>query len=283
MNRDVAADDGSLIYYDGDYPSLDHDDGPNPPENPEILQHLALQQGVAFDVPRYLEMARIAGGPVLEIGAGTGRITLPLARREISVTAIEVAEGMSAQLQRKLQSETAEVNKRIDLVPGDITTLRLPGRSFRLALMPFNVLNLLDRLDHQLAALKTAHTLLAPAGHLVIDVPNPLMLPLGEQRVPSVSEPRQHPVTGSSYHKFSLAGAMDDQQRQRLYGWYDERLPGGLVKRVPYAFSWRLVFRFELEFMLQSCGFAVDAVQGGHNAEPFQSDSPRIVALARKL
>ena len=66
--------DASILYYDGDYPSLEI--GEPRAEDVAILARIGILGDVAF----YKEQAAAAGGPVLEIGCGTGRLTIPLAR-----------------------------------------------------------------------------------------------------------------------------------------------------------------------------------------------------------
>lgn len=277
MNKGLPDDDPCYQYYDGDYPSLEVG------EQHDTFLDLALRQGIAYDVPRYAEIARVTGGPVLEVGCGNGRVAIPLARRGLHVTGVDIAEPLLAQLHHKLGNEPADVAGRVTLHHQDATEMALPAREFRLALMPFNGFLLLDGLEAQLKTLRAIHAHLVPNGHLVIDVVNPLVMPLVEQSTPVASAPRLNGTSGNIYQKFALSGRMDEEQRQPLYGWYDEILPGGIIRRSHYAYSWRLVFRFELEFMLKTCGFVVDALQGGHASEPYLVDSPRMVVLARRI
>lgn len=276
MNKDLPQDDASYHYYDGDYPSLEIG-----PDRDKFLD-LALRQGIAYDVPRYVAMAGVAGSPILELGSGTGRVTIPLARRGHAVTGVEIAPILIGQCREKLAGETAEVAARLTFVLQDVTEMDLPEREYKLALYPFNGLLLLDGFTAQMRALERIRDHLLPNGYLVLDAANPLILPLADQSVPVVAPARLNPLTGNLYQKFALVGRMDENQRQPLFGWYDEILPGGGVRRAPYAFSWRLIFRYEMELMLHQAGYIVDAVQGGHNSEPFTNDSPRMVVLARK-
>jgi len=277
MNKDLPQDDACYQYFDGDYPSLEI--GPDR----DRFVDLARRQGIAYDVPRHVAIAGVTGGPILEVGCGTGRVAIPLARGGHAVTGVDVATPLLDQFRAKLADEPADVSARVTLVQADMADMDLPTRDFKLAVLAFNGFLLLDGFAAQMAALERVRDHLAPAGYLVLDVSNPLTLALTEQTVPSVAEPRINPLTGNPYQKFALVGRMDEDQRQTLHGWYDEILPKGSVKRSFYAFSWRLVFRYELELMLSRAGFAMDGLQGGHRAEPYTNDSSRMVVLARKL
>jgi hypothetical protein len=75
---------------------------------------------------------------------------------------------------------------------------------------------------------------------------------------------------------------MGPDQRQRLYGWYDELDEQGRVLRTPYSMYWRPIFRSELELMLEACGLEVAGVEGGHRSEAFAARSPRMFVVARR-
>jgi hypothetical protein len=77
-------------------------------------------------------------------------------------------------------------------------------------------------------------------------------------------------------------GPFDSDHRQELYGWYDEILSDGSVKRVSYSLFWRPIFRFEIELMLREAGFNLLQIEGGHRKEPYTAQSPRMFLIAEK-
>ena len=277
MNKDVPDTDASILYYDGDYPSLEIGDARA--EDAATLARIGILGDVAF----YKEQAEATGGPVLEIGCGTGRLTIPLARAGHEVWAVDISAAMLDQLRAKLALEPPEVQARVHVVQQDATALDLPVRNFRLAAIPFNVLMLIPDFTAERRTLASAAAHLAPDGRLALDVMNPLTLSLDAEKKPSPSEPRRNPRTGNRYVKNSLASRLDEQQRQRLYGWYDELLPDGKIKVSEFSFTWRMIFRFELELMLDSAGFAIDTLTGDFAASPWTVDSRRMVVTARLL
>src|SRR6516164_6598298 len=131
------------------------------------------------DVPFYLDLAREIGGPVLEIGCGTGRVLLPIARAGVEIHGLDGSHAMLDVLKAKLQREPKEVRRRVTLHAGDMRYARL-NREFALVIMPFRPLQHMHTMEDQLAALHTARV------HLVFDVFYPrfdsLLSGIGEER-----------------------------------------------------------------------------------------------------
>ncbi len=132
----------------------------------------------------YLDLANTCGGPVLELGCGTGRITLPLARQGIDVTGLDASHSMLEVLRAKLAKEPAGVRRRIRVIEGDFRTHYLNDR-FSLVMIPFRPMQHMYTTDDQLAALKNAGRHLADGGILAFDVFNPrfdkLLSGIGEE------------------------------------------------------------------------------------------------------
>lgn len=276
MNKDVPDDDAAVRYYDGDYPSLEI--GDPRPEHVVQLERI----GILGDVAWYKEVAARVGGPILEIGAGTGRLTIPLARMGLEVWAVDVSAGMLARLRAKLAREDAAVRARVHVVHADAAALDLPVRDFPLALLPFNTLMLIPDPEDERATLAAlaAHT--APGAVLALDVMNPRTLPQEPERAPAPSEPRTAPDTGNRYVRMAMNTGVDAQRRQRVCGWYDELLPDGTVQSTDFAFRWRMIGREELAAMLAEAGFAPETLVGDFEDAPWTPESRRMIVTARK-
>ena len=82
------------------------------------------------DVDFYIELAQQSGGPVLEVGCGTGRILLPVARSGVTITGLDLSTGMLEICRRKLAQEPAEVQSARHVAPGRHAGFR-PGADFR--------------------------------------------------------------------------------------------------------------------------------------------------------
>ena len=121
------------------------------------------------DIAFYRRLAEAAGGPVLEMGCGTGRVLLPIARAGVVAHGMDSSEAMLQQFRASLEAEPPEVRARVALTAGDIRSRDL-GARFPLVMAAGNVLHsFLQRAD-QRAWLANARRHLASAGALCFDV-----------------------------------------------------------------------------------------------------------------
>ncbi len=109
------------------------------------------------------------GGPVLEVGAGTGRLALPLARAGHAVTALDPSPAMLAIARRRAAAEGAALTFLEGRLPG----ASLPAAAFGAVILPNDVLLACASRDEQRAALRAAAAALAPHGRLALDVAGP--------------------------------------------------------------------------------------------------------------
>lgn len=124
------------------------------------------------DVEYYVDLAKRCRGAVLELGAGNGRVTLPVARAGVPITAVDHSAPMLSDLRAQLRDEAAETRARVRIRRGDIRRVRLETR-YSLVIAPFNtVLHLYERRDLE-AFLKTVRLHLLPGARLVFDFSPP--------------------------------------------------------------------------------------------------------------
>src|SRR5262245_32196169 len=88
------------------------------------------------DVGFFVDEAKAAGSPVVEVGCGTGRILIPTARAGLQIVGLDLSLDMLATCRRRLAAESTEVQSRVELVHADMRDFRLPQR-FTLATLPF--------------------------------------------------------------------------------------------------------------------------------------------------
>jgi SAM-dependent methyltransferase len=123
----------------------------------------ALYEGVMdtdVAVDRLAELA--SGGPVLELGVGTGRLALPLAAQGLAVHGVEASPPMVERLRMK------PGGTRIPVTVGDFTDVRVPG-TFALVVLAFNTIFALPGEDAQAACFHTAARHLGPGGRFVVE------------------------------------------------------------------------------------------------------------------
>jgi ubiquinone/menaquinone biosynthesis C-methylase UbiE len=98
----------------------------------------------------YVEAAKSAGGPVLEVGCGTGRVLLPTARAGVEIVGLDLSPDMLGMCRQRLENEPEAVQSRVQLVQADMREFNL-FRTFRLATIPFRPFQHLITVDDQLA------------------------------------------------------------------------------------------------------------------------------------
>jgi SAM-dependent methyltransferase len=127
----------------------------------------AWSSGVVEDISFYVDEALASGGPVVELGAGTGRIAIPTAMAGVHVIGVDSSAGMLAVCAARARE--AGVAERLDLRVGD---LQRPPVEERVALVtcPFRAYLHLASDAERLEALAAARDLLLPRGRLVFDV-----------------------------------------------------------------------------------------------------------------
>lgn len=120
------------------------------------------------DLPYYLELAKAAKGPVLELACGTGRLTLPLAKAGVDICGLDSSPAMLDAAEAK----AAKAGLAVEWTRADMRQFQL-GRPFHLIILAFNSLqHLLERADVE-ALLRRVRGHLAPGGRFALDVHNP--------------------------------------------------------------------------------------------------------------
>lgn len=117
----------------------------------------------------YVPLALGEGGPVLELGCGTGAVLFPIARAGVACTGIDNAPAMLERAARKLDEEAADVRRSLTLVAGDLTDFSL-DRQFRQVFFSNDVIGHLLTNAELIAAFGRARAHLVPEGRLVLDI-----------------------------------------------------------------------------------------------------------------
>ena len=199
------------------------------------------------------------GGRALELGIGTGRIALPLARRGVQVHGIDSSPEMVARLRAKPGADA------IGVTIGDFATTRADG-TFRVAYLVFNTIMNLTTQQAQVACFRNVAAHLEPGGCFVIEVavPDLRRLPPGQDAVPFEVGPAR------------WAFDVYDTATQAMSSNYIELTGGrGEYTTIPFRYVWPA----ELDLMAQLAGMRLRERWGGWAREPFTSDSRQHVSI----
>jgi ubiquinone/menaquinone biosynthesis C-methylase UbiE len=235
------------------------------------------QEDLAF----WRDLAGESEGPLLELACGTGRLAIPLAREGFQVTGLDISPAMLAVARRKLGLESPEIRARLELVEGDMSNFSL-GKKYGLIIIAYRSFqHLLERASQrQCLAGCAAH--LQPGGRLAINVfhpklsllavPGPAEIPVHEHVTPAGARVRE-----SGFGECDIAN-----QKVRWRPRYECISPEGKVTLRESYLELRYCFRFEMEWMLEACGFEVEALYGNFDHSPLQADSPEMIFVAKK-
>jgi hypothetical protein len=221
-------------------------------------------EGEMFD-PGLIEqtvdvLEALAGGrPALELAIGTGRVALPLSRRGVPVSGIELSEAMADRLRAKPGGE------QVAVTIGDMTSTRVPGE-FGLAYLVFNTIGNLVTQDAQVDCFCNAAAHLVPGGYFVVEDTVPILqrLPPGE-----VFRTFDHSDSHLGFDELDVA-------TQRMWS-HHYRFDGETYRRdsVPFRYAWPA----EQDLMARIAGMRLHARWADWRRSPFTAASTSHISV----
>ncbi len=227
-----------------------------------------LHRDVVEDIPFFINLAEEVGGPVLELGCGTGRIALPIARRGMEVVGMDLSYSMVGKAMGRAKGENLPVRCFV----GDMRRFVLKRR-FPLIIVPFNAFSHLYTLEDIRGFFESVSGVLDEKGRLVVDVFNP----------------DADILRGSTVRR--LVGSYTDTEGRQVvvYGtsWYDARTQINHVKwyftrgeeEWVREFTMRVFFPQELMNYARLMGFEPLKIMGNYRGEMLKNSSPRIILV----
>jgi SAM-dependent methyltransferase len=236
------------------------------------------------DLDLFLALAARAGGPVLELAVGSGRLAVPLAASGYDVTGVDLDPAMLARARAAGVAAGAPAAGRLRLVEGDARTIRLPeAGTFRLAAIPLNSVFLMGTRREQAEAVATLAAHLAPGGLAVVDAWLPDADDLSRYDGRLVLEwVRPEPDTGRTVTKSGSAIYDASSGVVRLTTIFDISGPDGATVRWVRVDRLRLVGPDELVGFAEAAGLVVDALAGDYDLGPLELGAERVILVARR-
>lgn len=221
------------------------------------------------DLAFFTALAREVGGPILELGCGTGRLTIPLAEAGFAIVGLDRSGPMVALARGRVARTDPAARERIALVEGDMRSYEL-GQTFGLVFAAFRVFMALTDPEAQLEALAAARRHLRPNGRLALDVFDPRldMLSPGthplERRL-SGTLPSGNRIEAGPFERTNDALSQVLVERWRFL----EIGPDGQVLRdEEETLTLRWTYRHEMRHLLSRAGFEVLAEYGDYAGGP---------------
>ena len=236
------------------------------------LQYARYRDDLSF----YTRLADDYGSPVLELGAGSARVSVALARVGHYVVALEP----SSEMTRRGQARLSEVGlgERVTYHRGDMRDVRL-GRRFPLIIAPFNTLMHAYTLREQDATLRRVREHLAPGGRFAFDLYNPnFEVNFGAFGVLRL-EPEWSSIGGEG-DLFLLQHHDPDAQLITSHYYLDQIDERGVLKRQRSTLTQRYFTRFEVERMICGAGFTQLQLYGDFDKSRYSAAAPHLIGLA---
>lgn len=259
---------------------------------------LEARDQTARDLPFWRDLLlRERPRSVLEIGAGSGRLTLPLARvgaaNGFTMTGLEMEPAMLDLARAHTEGEPVDVRAALRWALGDVRDLdsALTGEDkdahlFDVILMPYGIAHHLLEVDDQVAAWRAARRRLRSGGLLAVEVTAPDL----EQLRAGMGgpTPRQPDLdvsdtSGRALHR-TVSRWYDSARQQETQDYeYDIHQPDGLRRTYRSPFAMHVYFPRELELLFRMTGFALERLIGTYASDPFGAGSPMMIGLGRAL
>ena len=233
------------------------------------------------DLPFYLELALRQGGPVLEIGCGTGRILLEIARKGVEIHGVDISTPQLEMLKTKLTKEQKDVRNRINLTQADMRYFNL-DRKFNLIIIPFRPLQHLHTIEDQINALNSVKHHLDSNGRFAFDVFYPkykiLFDAIGEEI--SDLEWKRNGLTVKRYYKKLKV----DLLNQNFEGEFIYRSFRGdaLIKEERESLRMSYYTYPHLQLLFRVCGLEIVDQYGSFKKDPIDICKEMIFILRKK-
>ena len=227
------------------------------------------------DVEWFSGLARRTGGPILELGCGTGRIAVPIAQDGHHVVGLDRSAAMLERAERRARRANVEVR----WVEGDMRAFSF-NEAFALIFVAFNSFLMLDP-DDRWACLARMREHLAPRGRVAIDVfqPDPEIVVGKDGGVVDEWE-RVDPESARPVRKFSSSHANVDGVTQRI--WYDETIDDGTVHRIGGTTTLHYLYRREADLLFSEAGFTIETLHGDYDGNPAGARSRKLLVVAKR-
>ncbi len=241
------------------------------------------------DIPFYIDFLSNLSikEPILELAAGTGRITIPLAEAGYKIQALEYSSQMIRQFKIKLDRLPHEITSRIDLFQGDMSDFSL-ARQFPVILLPARSFQLLLDENKEISCLENVYNHMADNGHFIIDIARFVKDQDSEKNWVSDSVVSDwenvDPEDGSKIRRTHIKKAIDTQ-KQIIYPekTYHITFKDNSTQTVVKQAAWKYFFETRIKTLLVSNGFEITREMGDYDGRPLAEGDHFIFICRKKL
>jgi SAM-dependent methyltransferase len=248
------------------------------------LEHLGDEEDLGF----YLSLCRrLAPRKLLEVGCGTGRISLPLAEAGFDVIGLDSEPEMLRKAEGRQHQAPAEIRQRLKFIEGDMRTWSARAE-FDLILIPASSITHVLALEDQLAVWRTCRSNLRTGGRLLVEVTMPNIASFAD----SFGVPPRTPLEvdidnfdesdGTRLIRRKTTRYLSHEQRAQIRFMYEKYQNGRGVESYLDDFACHVFFPRELQLLFIHTGYEVEETFGDYRGRPLRADSPVMIMVGKR-
>lgn len=251
----------------------------------KVAEYFDITDQYESDLPFYKALTS-ENRTFLELGVGTGRVAIEMAKEGAQVTGIDFSRAMLDVAERK--AEDAGLEGSLELIEGDMRSFNLHDKSFDVAYIPYYSFGYLYTVEDQTRCLRAVHRHLKQDGQLIVHMfqPNPSYfssLALGRIGGSVLEDAGYLPMPSGNSLLVSSATRYDRATQELTANVvFEELSPAGECRKFVIPLTTHVYYRYELELLLRTSGFEVLDVYGDFDGSPLASDSWDMVFVNRK-
>jgi SAM-dependent methyltransferase len=252
------------------------------------LEHLGDDEDIGFYVAL---LRKLRPRTILELGCGTGRITLPLAkaaaRSDAEVVGLDSQPQMLEQAEQNRARIPSDVQPRVRFLAGDMRTFHLESKA-DLIVIPCASLTHVLELEDQIAVFRRCYENLNPGGRFIVEVTMPNMAAFAD----SFSVPPRTPIEidldrsddsdGTRLIRRKTTRYLSDRQLAEIRFLYEKYQHGRAVESYIDDFASHVFFPRELALLFIHTGFEIERTLGDYRERPLAPNSPLIIMIGRR-
>jgi len=235
------------------------------------------------DISFWLKMAEEYGGPILELGCGTGRILIPIAEAGYEVVGLDISKKMLNILMEKIDNLTDKVKNRIKIKKEDFRDFKI-DKKFSIAFFAYSTLYSAPTQEDQVSAIKCIHSHLKDNGIFISASFNPDIKRISQNdKFITMDFTYQDPNGELLLTRMTQTEYVQLNQTLKSNQIYDIKEKGKPIERYSIELNLRYIFPSEMRLLLHYCGFEIIDEYGDYNLAPLKENSPQMIFIAKKV
>ncbi len=229
------------------------------------------------DIPFFLKYAKKIGSPILDLAAGTGRISFALAKDGHEVVALESSQSMLEVAKQKLKQTSPVIANKVILVKGDMTNFNLE-RKFELVIIPNSIGHAITS-EEQLSTLQCIRNHLTDSGVFILDIyPGEMQYERAEFKENPVPLPDGTTVERHGEIRSNMLNQIMTVNLQYIVRDSEKNI----IEEVEVVSSAALLYNKDIDLLISRSGFMVVDELGGFDGQSYSSESGRRILILKK-